>query len=113
MKILITGGAGFIASNLVDNLISQGHGVQIIDNLVTGKKENINPKATFFKEDICNEEGLDKIFSEEKADIVNHHAAQVDLRRSVKEPLYDAQDKYTGVVKGLDWSPKAKLQEGI
>ena len=48
MKILVTGGAGFIASNLVDNLISQGHDVVIIDNLVTGKKENINPKATFF-----------------------------------------------------------------
>lgn len=49
MKILVTGGAGFIASNLVDNLIFQGHDVVIIDNLVTGKKENINPKATFLK----------------------------------------------------------------
>ncbi len=96
MKILVTGGAGFIASNLVDNLISQGHDVVIIDNLVTGKKENINPKATFFEEDICNADGLDKIFSEERPDIVNHHAAQVDLRRSVKEPLYDAQINILG-----------------
>ena len=95
MKILVTGGAGFIASNLVDNLIFQGHDVVIIDNLVTGKKENINPKATFFKEDICNAEGLEKIFSEEKPDIVNHHAAQVDLRRSVRN-LYDAQINILG-----------------
>ena len=65
MKILVTGGAGFIASNLVDNLMSQGHDVIIVDNLTTGKKENINPKATFFKKDICNADGLDKIFSEE------------------------------------------------
>ncbi|KKM67341.1 hypothetical protein LCGC14_1472040 [marine sediment metagenome] len=54
MKILVTGGAGFIASNLVDNLISHKHNVIVIDNLSTGKKENINPKATFFKEDISN-----------------------------------------------------------
>ncbi len=49
---MVTGGAGFIASNLIDNLISQGHDVVIIDNLVTGKKENISPKATFFQEDM-------------------------------------------------------------
>ncbi len=79
MKIIVTGGAGFIASHLVDSLISQGHDVIVIDNLSTGKKENINPKATFFKEDISNAEGLEGIFSKERPDIVNHHAAQVDL----------------------------------
>jgi len=96
MKVLVTGGAGFIASNLVDNLISQGHDVVIIDNLTTGKEENINSKATFYKEDIGNTEGLEKIFAEEKPDIVNHHAAQVDLRRSVGDPLYDAQVNIIG-----------------
>jgi UDP-glucose 4-epimerase len=61
----------------------------IVDNLSTGKKENINPKATFYKEDICNVGNLEKIFLKEKPDIVNHHAAQVDLRRSVNEPFYE------------------------
>ena len=96
MKVLVTGGAGFIASNLVDDLITQGHDVVIIDNLTTGKEENINSKATFYKEDIGNTEGLEKIFAEEKPDIVNHHAAQVDLRRSVGDPLYDAQVNIIG-----------------
>ena len=96
MKVLVTGGAGFIASNLVDSLISQGHDVVIIDNLTTGKKENINSKAVFYKEDIGNTESLEKIFAEEKPDIVNHHAAQVDLRRSVRDPLYDAQVNIMG-----------------
>jgi len=113
MKILVTGGAGFIASNLVDNLISQGHDVVIIDNLVTGKKENINPKATFFKEDICNADGLDKIFSEEKPDIVNHHAAQVDLRRSVKEPLYDAQINILGSLNLINLSSKYNVKKFV
>ena len=113
MKILVTGGAGFIASNLVDNLILQGHDVVIIDNLVTGKKENINPKATFFEEDICNADGLDKIFSEEKPDIVNHHAAQVDLRRSVKEPLYDAQINILGSLNMINLSSKYNVKKFV
>ncbi|MEE8190477.1 MAG: NAD-dependent epimerase/dehydratase family protein, partial [Candidatus Scalindua sediminis] len=113
MKILVTGGAGFIASNLVDNLISHKHNVVIIDNLSTGKKENINPKATFYKEDICNAEKLEGIFSKERPDIVNHHAAQVDLRRSVNEPLYDAQINILGSLNLIGLSKKYNVKKFI
>lgn len=113
MKVLVTGGAGFIASNLVDNLISQEHDVVIIDNLTTGKKENINSKATFYKEDIGNTESLEKIFAEEKPDIVNHHAAQVDLRRSVKDPLYDAQVNIMGSLNLINVSSKYNVKRFI
>ncbi|MFQ5962825.1 MAG: NAD-dependent epimerase/dehydratase family protein [Candidatus Scalinduaceae bacterium] len=113
MKILVTGGAGFIASNLVDKLISLGHDVVIVDNLSTGKTENINPRATFYKEDICNAKGLEKIFSKEKPDIVNHHAAQVDLRRSVKEPTYDAQVNILGSLNLIELSNKYNIRKFI
>jgi len=113
MKVLVTGGAGFIASNLVDNLISQEHDVVIIDNLTTGKEENINSKATFYKEDIGNTESLEKIFAEEKPDIVNHHAAQVDLRRSVRDPLYDAQVNIMGSLNLINVSSKHNVKRFI
>lgn len=113
MKVLVTGGAGFIASNLVDNLISQGHDVVIIDNLTTGKKENINSKATFYEEDIGNTECLEKIFAEEKPDIVNHHAAQVDLRRSVRDPLYDAQVNIMGSLSLINVSSQHNVKRFI
>ncbi len=113
MKILVTGGAGFIASNLVDGLISRGYDVIIVDNLSTGKEKNINPKAVFFKEDICNAEGLEKIFSEERPDIVSHHAAQVDLRRSVREPLYDAQINILGSLNLINLSGRYNVKKFV
>ncbi len=88
MNILVTGGAGFIASHIVDAFIENGHSVTIIDNLTTGREENINPKAKFYKADIRDD--LTEIFKEGKFDVVNHHAAQIDVRRSVNDPIYDA-----------------------
>ena len=75
MKILITGGAGFIGSHLVDRLIKEDHKVVVIDNLSTGKKENLNPKAKFYKIDICDEK-ISQIFKKEKPEVVFHYAAQ-------------------------------------
>ena len=88
LNILVTGGAGFIASHIVDAFIENGHNVTIIDNLTTGQEENINQKAKFYKLDIRDD--LSKIFEEGKFDVVNHHAAQIDVRRSVIDPIYDA-----------------------
>lgn len=88
LNILVTGGAGFIASHIVDAFIENGHNVTIIDNLTTGREENINQKAKFYKLDIRDD--LSKIFEEGKFDVVNHHAAQIDVRRSVIDPIYDA-----------------------
>ena len=90
MKCLVTGGAGFIGSNLVNRLIDDGHDVSVIDDLSTGKKENINPKAKFFKKDISNINGLwayqiDEIF--EGLDVVFHTAAKARVQPSIENPI--------------------------
>jgi len=87
-KCLVTGGAGFIGSNLVDKLIKRGDKVVIIDNLSTGKKEYLNPKAKFKKLDICSSKTAE-IFRREKFDYVFHLAAQIDVRKSVEDPVFD------------------------
>lgn len=112
MKILVTGGAGFIASNLVDELISQGHDVAIIDNLSTGKKVNINKKARFYKADI-RDKSLEKIFAKEKPEVVNHHAAQIDVRHSVEDPIYDANINIFGLLNLLKLSRQFNVRKFI
>jgi UDP-glucose 4-epimerase len=95
LKVLVTGGAGFIGSNIVDALIERGDNVVIVDNLSKGRRENINPEAKLYEMSICDLE-LEKVFEREKPDMVNHHAAQIDLRRSVDEPLFDAHENILG-----------------
>ncbi len=97
MKILVTGGAGFIASQVADAFIEQGHNVFILDNLSTGFEKNINPKAEFIKADI-GDKGLSSLFEKEKFDAVNHHAAQMDVRRSVADPAFDANTNIIGTI---------------
>ncbi len=97
MKILVTGGAGFIASQIADAFIEQGHKVFIVDNLATGFEENINPKAVFIKADI-GDKSLSSLFEKEKFDVVNHHAAQMDVRRSVADPAFDANTNIIGTI---------------
>jgi UDP-glucose 4-epimerase len=95
MKILLTGGAGFIGSNVADRYLKLGHEVIIVDNLITGKRENIPDKAKFYEVDICDDT-ISEIFKKEKPDILNHHAAQMDVRKSVSDPIYDAQINVIG-----------------
>jgi UDP-glucose 4-epimerase len=95
MKIAVTGGAGFIASHIADAYLSLGHEVVIIDNLSTGKRENIPANARFIEMDV-NDSGIPELFMEEKFDIVNHHAAQMDVRVSVQDPTYDARINILG-----------------
>ncbi len=83
---MVTGGAGFIGSNIVDAYLRNGHEVVIVDNLSSGRKTNINPGARFYEIDINSPE-MGDIFSKEKFDLVNHHAAQIDVRKSVRRPL--------------------------
>src|SRR3989339_534245 len=91
MRILVTGGAGFIGSNIVDAYIEAGHEVAIVDNLTTGKKENLNPKARFYNVDIRETEKLVGTVGNFSPDIINHHAAQIDVRKSVTDPVYNAE----------------------
>ncbi len=97
MKILVTGGAGFIASQIADAFIEEEHDVVILDDLSTGYEKNINPKAKFVNANICDK-SLEKLFETEKFDVVNHHAAQMDVRRSVKDPEFDATTNILGTI---------------
>lgn len=97
MKVLVTGGAGFIGSHVVDACIDRGYEVIIVDDLSTGRASNLNPAATFYKIDIRDQE-LAKIFEKERPDFVSHHAAQMDVRRSVAEPIFDAHVNILGSI---------------
>jgi UDP-glucose 4-epimerase len=110
MKILVTGGAGFIGSQVADAFIGEGHEVFILDNLSTGFEKNINPKAHFIKSDITSPEILN-IFIKEKFDVVNHHAAQIDVRKSVSDPLFDANTNILGSVNLLQCSIKSGVKK--
>ena len=96
MKVLVTGGAGFIGSHIVDQLIEQDYQVVVIDNLATGRKENLNPQAKFYQEDICDKDKINKIFFQEKPDLVCHQAAHASVRESTEDPQYDAEVNILG-----------------
>jgi UDP-glucose 4-epimerase len=113
MKILVTGGAGFIGSWVADAFISDGHKVLIVDDLSTGMEDNIPKDAEFIKGDIRDSLFLEKVFSNFKPDIVNHHAAQINVRRSVEDPVYDAKVNIIGSINLLELSAKNKLKRFI
>ncbi|HXF85226.1 MAG TPA: SDR family oxidoreductase [Anaerolineales bacterium] len=94
-KILVTGGAGFIGSHVVDLFLEHGYEVVILDDLSTGRASNINPRAKFYQMDIRDPKVRD-IFAVERPDFVSHHAAQIDVRRSVAQPLFDADVNILG-----------------
>src|SRR5437773_4376407 len=97
MRILVTGGAGFIASHVADRYLSLGHDVGILDNLSTGSRAWISPKARFFEADLRDGAAVARVFEEFRPEVVNHHAAQIDVRKSVDDP---AEDALTNVVGG-------------
>lgn len=111
-KILITGGAGFIGSHLVDAFIKRGYKAVVVDNLSTGRKKNLNPKAKFYKLDIQDRK-LSEIFRREKPDFVSHHAAQIDVRLSVADPLFDARVNILGSLNLLECCRQYKVKKII
>jgi len=98
MKILVTGGAGFIGSNVVDALVIEGHEVAVLDNLSTGRKENLNLYAKFFNVDITDFESVEKVFKDFKPEILYHLAAQIDVRKSVSDPVFDGKVNVLGSI---------------
>ncbi|MEO0270558.1 MAG: NAD-dependent epimerase/dehydratase family protein [candidate division WOR-3 bacterium] len=98
MRVIVTGGAGFIGSHISELYLNMGYKVLIIDNLSTGKKENIPEKAEFENVSIEDEEKIEKIFKKFQPDIVNHHAAQSSVIESVKNPLKDMEVNIKGTL---------------
>lgn len=101
MKIIITGGTGFIASHIADAYIKAGHKVVVIDNFLTGFRKNLNPKAKFCKADIRNLALIEKIFRRERPEIVNHHAAIAEVVKSVRNPIPTFQTNVLGTANVL------------
>lgn len=97
-KILVTGGAGFIASHIVDAYIAKGHSVVVIDNLLTGKKGNVHKKTKFYEADIRDKKTINKIFAIEKPEIVNHHAAIAEVVKSLRNPIPTFETNVLGTV---------------
>lgn len=101
MKVLVTGGAGFIGSHIVDRLIEQSYDVVIIDNLSTGKFENIHAKVKMYQIDITSEQ-VKEVFAIEKPNFVIHQGAQIDVQKSLKDPMFDAQVNILGTINILE-----------
>ncbi len=101
MKILVTGGAGFIASHVSDAFLALGHDVAIVDNLASGKRENLPSAAAFYEVDIRDDKLAD-VFRAAKPDVVVHHAAHIEVARSVREPAYDASINILGSLNLLE-----------
>ena len=97
MKVLVTGGVGFIGSHIVDTLIEAGYKVVVVDNLSTGKKEYLNDKAMFYHIDLHSKQ-LEEVFAKELPDFVIHEAAQVDVSISINDPYYDAYSNILGTI---------------
>lgn len=96
-KIMVTGGAGFIGSHVVEVFLEKGYEVVILDDLSTGRESNLNPRAKFYKMDIRSPE-VRGIFEVERPDFISHHAAQMDVRRSIVQPLFDADVNILGSI---------------
>jgi UDP-glucose 4-epimerase len=112
MKVLVTGGAGFIGSHVVDLYLENGYEVVVVDDLSTGREANLNPKAKFYPLDIRNPE-LAEVFERERPDFINHHAAQMDVRRSVADPLFDADVNVRGSIHLLELARKSQVKRFI
>ena len=101
--ILVTGGAGFIGSHLVDRFVDLGHKVVVVDDLSTGRLKNLNKAATFYHTSIT-QPSVEEIFEREQPEIVNHHAAQISVAESVSNPLKDAEVNIQGTVRLIELS---------
>jgi UDP-glucose 4-epimerase len=105
MKVLVTGGAGFIGSHLVDRLVQEGNQVVVIDNLSTGKRKQVNKKAQFYKMDIRSKR-IERVFRKERPLIVVHLAAQMNVRLSTEDPVFDAEVNILGTINLLEHAVK-------
>ncbi|CAN5738842.1 SDR family oxidoreductase [soil metagenome] len=108
MKILVTGGAGFIGSHVADEYLRRGHEVTILDSLVHGKRDNLPEGAEFVEMDI-RDSGAADLIRERRFDLINHHAAQMDVRVSVDDPRFDASVNLDGLLNLLEAAKAAQV----
>jgi UDP-glucose 4-epimerase len=113
MKIIVTGGAGFIGSHVVDRYIEQGHQVLVIDNLSTGKEEYVNPKAELRVADITDRDKIKQIVNQFNPDVINHHAAHIRVGYSVENPQYDAEHNIIGLLNVMEAAKNIELKKVI
>lgn len=109
MRVLVTGGAGFIGSHIVDAHIERGDTVSIVDNLCGGNPANVNPEARLYDVDLGDAHALAQAFADAKPEVVSHHAAQVSVRNSMANPTHDAQVNIIGSLNVL----QACIQQGV
>lgn len=112
MTILVTGGAGFIGSHIVDAYIKAKHHVIVVDDLSSGNKAYVHPDAVFYKRDI-SEEDVSDIFEKHAIEVINHHAAQKSVSHSVREPAFDAHVNILGMLKLLEQAKKHAVKKFI
>jgi len=113
MKVLVTGGAGFIGSHIVDGYLAEGLDVVVVDDLSRGSRQNVSPQACFYQLDIRDRAALRAIFEQEKPNLINHHAAQIDVRRAVKEPIFDAECNIFGSIHLLELAVEYKIRRFV
>ena len=113
MRILQTGGAGFIGSWVAENYLKEGHEVLIYDNLSSGTAQNIPQDAEFVEGDIRNYSMLEEVFKKFRPEVINHHAAQINVRVSVDNPVFDAETNILGTINLLELSVKYKVAKFI
>ncbi len=111
-KILVTGGAGFIGSHVVDLFVSHGYEVVIVDDLSTGRASNLNPAAKFYQTDIRDPK-IREVFEVERPDFISHHAAQMDVRRSVAQPLFDADVNILGSINLIECAKEFNVKHFV
>lgn len=113
MKILVTGGAGFIGSHVVDRFVELGHDVVVVDNLSTGKANFVNPKAELIEADITDPETMADIISSERPEVIDHHAAHIQVGNSVKNPQFDAVHNIIGTLNIMQAAKDAGVKKVI
>ena len=112
MKIVVTGGAGFIGSNIVDAYIERGHEVHVLDDLSTGNRRNLNSRAEFHEVDIADPQAA-RLVEAIKPDALSHHAAQMDVRHSVADPTFDARVNIIGFINLLEACKNAGVKKVV
>ena len=113
MRILVSGGAGFIGSHVVDAYLAAGHEVAVLDNFSTGRVENVNPAASVHRVDLRDRPQVEKAVATFRPELVNHHAAQSEVPRSVADPAYDAEINVVGALNLLKASADHQQKLGL